>query len=144
MASSGMSTGLALATFAPVGFLFNDGQFDGVTPMTATGARDWLIVPFDCTITEVTLLGQGTGSCVADFWVCSYANFDGGATHPVQGDSITASAPPTISGGYKYQDSALTGWTTVLVAGTVLCFALRSISGFTGLNASLQMQRTLV
>ncbi len=71
------------------------------------------------TITKASLFATkftsgSTGSLVTDIWVDSYANFP-----PVDADSITASAPPTISSAAKAEDSTLTGWTTSIAASAV-------------------------
>ena len=63
---------------------------------------------------------------VVDVWKCTYSQFDAGGTHPVSGDKITASAPPTISSATKSQDSTLTGWTTAFAAGDILAFNVNS------------------
>jgi len=43
-------------------------------------------------------------------------------------DSITASAPPTVSTATKAQDATLTGWTTSVTAGDILGFNVDSIT----------------
>jgi hypothetical protein len=83
-------------------------------------------VPYDATITQVIVLTQGgPGSMVCDIRKEVYASYP-----PDSGDSICASAKPTISAGIKYQDSTLTGWTTTVSAGDVLAFHLESNSTF--------------
>jgi hypothetical protein len=76
-----------------------------------------VVVPFAAEITAVTLLADQSGSIAFDIWKDTYANFP-----PVVGDSIVASAPPTISTATKAQDTTLTGWTTTLAAGDILRF----------------------
>jgi hypothetical protein len=80
------------------------------------------------TINQVTMLADQTGSIVVDIWKCTYSAFDAGSTHPVVGDSITASDIPTISSGVKLQDSALTSWNTTIAAGSVLAFNVKSVA----------------
>ena len=90
------------------------------------------------TITRVTLLTQGgSGSCVVDIWKDTYANYP-----PVVGDSITASAKPTISSTTKSQDTTLTGWTTSVSAGDILRFNVDSITTCTRVLVSLTITRT--
>ncbi len=81
---------------------------DGGGAAIATGIKGDLEIPFACTINQVTLLADQSGSIVVDIWKDTYANYP-----PTGADSITASAKPTISAAAKSQDATLTGWTTV-------------------------------
>ena len=100
-----------------------------------------------CTIVGVTLLGHNdspsAGSITIDIWKCSYADYDDGTTHPVVGDSITASTPPTISTGYKYSDTVLSGWTTNVADGDVLRFNASFVAAFTRCVITLTLAKTL-
>jgi hypothetical protein len=89
-------------------------------------AQGDIVVPYDCTITAVTLLSDQSGSIAVDLWVDSYANFP-----PTDADSITASAVPTISAAAKYRDTTLTGWTTALAAGDIIRYNVDSASTIT-------------
>jgi hypothetical protein len=93
-------------------------------------------VPFACTITGVTVLGDQTGSAVVDIWKDTYANYP-----PTNSDSITASATPTLSSTTKYTDTTLTGWTTSISAGDTLRFNLDSVTSFTRLTVILSVKR---
>ena len=77
----------------------------------------------------------GSGSCVVDIWKAPFASFP-----PVVGNSITASAKPTIAAGITYSDTTLTGWTTTINAGDILAFSLTSSSTFTGITIALEVQ----
>jgi hypothetical protein len=101
---------------------------DGGGNTLLSGVRGYLFVDVKMTINQVTTLLDQTGSIVVDIWLCTYAQFDAGATHPVVGDSITASAPPTVSSATKAQDSTLSGWNTSIPAGSVLAFNIKSIA----------------
>jgi hypothetical protein len=90
--------------------------------------RGYIVVDVAQTINQVTLLADQTGSIVVDIWKCTYSAFDAGATHPVVGDSITASDTPTISSATKSQDSTLTSWNTTVAAGSVLAFNVKSVA----------------
>ncbi|HWD38914.1 MAG TPA: hypothetical protein VG944_08710 [Fimbriimonas sp.] len=126
------------ATILGIPFVFGDG----VNAITATGLVISIPIPFACTITAVTVLGVASGSTVIDIQKCTYAQFDGGSTHPVSGDSICAAAKPTISSGTKYTDSTLTGWTTSVSAGDILALNINSISGFLALTLELTVVRS--
>ena len=94
---------------------------DGGGAAITTGIAGDLQVPFDCTILEATLLADQSGSIVVDLWADSYANYP-----PLVGDSITASAKPTITAATKSTDSTLTGWTTSVSAGTIIRYNVDS------------------
>jgi hypothetical protein len=96
-----------------------------------------LTIPFNCTITEWTLLADATGSAVVDIWKDTYANYP-----PTIADVITASAKPTISSATKGQSSSLTGWTATIAAGDTLRFNVNSVSGINRITLSLKVKRT--
>lgn len=93
-------------------------------------------VPFNCTITSVTLIADQVGSTVVDIWKDSYANFP-----PTAGDSICASAKPTLSSARTSLDSTLTGWTKSIAAGDVLFFNVDSVSVITNLTIILGVSK---
>lgn len=115
-----------------------DGGGLGLT----TGLKGFLEVPFACTVTAARMFADTAGSIVVDVWKCTYAQFDGGVTHPVIGDTITSATPPTITASTKSQDTTLTGWTTTLTAGDVLGFNITSVSSITRATLSLDLTRT--
>ncbi len=122
---------------AAIGFLIDGG---GAT--ITTGMKGYIEVPFACTINRNTLLGDQSGSIVVNIWKCTYSQFDAGSTHPVVGDKITASAPPTISTATKSQDSTLTGWTTAVAAGDILAFNVDSVTTMQRVTLSLKVTKT--
>ena len=103
-----------------------------------TGLKGFLRVPYAATITAAELIGDQTGSIVVDVWKDSYANFP-----PTDADSITASAPPTLSSAVKSTDATLTGWTTSLAAGDYLAFNVDSITTVEQVTLSLAITRTI-
>ena len=116
---------------------------DGGGSVLTAKIYGYIEVPYSCTIKRSTLLADASGSVVVDLYKCTYANFDGSATHPVVGDKITASAPPTLSSAVKAQDSTLTGWTTTMTAGDILEFIITgSPATCKRVTISLQVQRT--
>ena len=114
---------------------------DGGGSALTTGMKGYLEVPFACTITRATLLADQSGSVVVDVFRSTYSDF-APPTHPVSGDKLTASAPPTISTATKSQDATLTGWTTSLAAGDVLGFNVNSATTITRVTCSLKVTRT--
>ena len=96
----------------------------------------YIYCPEACTITGVEVLtAGGVGSCVIDIWVDTYTNFP-----PTVGDTITASAKPTISSSSKYKDTTLTGWDTSVATDSVIAFKLESCSTFTQVSVSLTLE----
>jgi hypothetical protein len=78
----------------------------------------------------------GPGSCVVDVWKAPFGSFP-----PNSGQSITASAKPTITSSFTYVDSTLTGWTRQINAGDVLAFAIVSVAAFTQLQIVLEVSQ---
>jgi len=109
---------------------------DGVSVITI-GQWGHLEAPFACTIQQVSLYAKQPGSIVIDIWKDTYANFP-----PTDADSITASAPPTISSAQKSQDSTLTGWTKSISSGDILAFNVDSCSTITRVTISLKVERS--
>jgi len=110
---------------------------DGGGSAITTGQKGHLEIPFACTIQAATLLADASGSIVIDIWKDTYANFP-----PTDVDSITASAPPTLSSAQKSQDTTLTGWTTAITAGDILAFNVDSVATVTRITLSLKVVKT--
>lgn len=106
---------------------------DGGGSAITTGIKADVEIPFACTIDRVTLLADQSGSIVIDIWKDTYANYP-----PTDADSITASAPPTISSATKSQDATLTGWTKTIAAGSTLRFNVDSCTTITRLTLILK------
>ena len=109
---------------------------DGGGSAITTGQKGHLEIPFKCEIQRVTLLADQSGSIVIDIRKDSYANFP-----PDNADSITASAPPTISGAVKAQDSTLTGWTKTINAGDILAFNVDSVATIERVTLVLKVKK---
>lgn len=125
--SASLQTGVVFA-FVPQDTLRS--VVEGYGSTISTGLNGYLIVPANCTINSVTLLGDQSGSIVLDIWKTNYTAFDSGSTHPATGDKITGSTPPTIVAAKKYTDAALVGWSPLLSAGDVLGLNVTSITSF--------------
>ena len=117
---------------------------DGAGAAITTGLKGYLFIDFACTINQWTLMADRSGSAVVDIWACSYAAFDAGVTHPVSGDKITSSAPPTLSSVTKNQDANLVAesWTVSVTAGTVLAFNVTSAATVQRLVLSLKITKS--
>jgi hypothetical protein len=118
-----------------IAVVFNNGA-----SVLATGIQPMdVVIETPGTIQQVTVLGKGaeSGSIVIDLWVDTYANYP-----PTDADSITASAPPTITTATKSQDSTLTGWTKTLAAGAIIRFNIDSVTTFTGVTLNIKVLKT--
>jgi len=112
-------------------------SFDGGGSAISADKQFRVEVPYACTITQVTMLADQSGSAVVDIWKDTYANYP-----PTDVDSITASAVPTISASNKSQDSTLSGWTTSVSAGDILVFNVDSCSTIEELSIILKVTKT--
>jgi len=121
------SSGTASLTFVI------DGGGEAIT----TGEKGHLEIPFACTIKQVTMQADQSGSIVVDIWKDTYANFP-----PTDADSITASAPPTISSAQKSQDATLAGWTKSISSGDILAFNVDSCATIQRVTISLLVEKT--
>lgn len=110
---------------------------DGGGSAITTGIKGDLQIPFACTINEVTLLGDQSGSIVIDIWKDTYANFP-----PTVADTITAAAKPTISTATKSNDATLTGWTTSITADDILRFNVDSVTSIQRVTINLDVTKT--
>lgn len=108
---------------------------DGGGSAITTGTKGDIQVPFNCTITAVTMLADTSGSAVVDVWKDVFANYP-----PTVADSITASAKPTISAATNSTDSTLTGWGAgkTVTAGDTIRFNVDSASTITRLTIELK------
>ena len=122
---SAETTGLKWATPASATGTFGITIDGGGTAIT-TGIKGDVTIPYACTITEMTILADQTGSIVIDVWKDTYANYP-----PTDADSITSAAPVTISSAVKATDSTLTGWTTSVSAGDTIRFNVDSAATIT-------------
>lgn len=118
------------------GYVVDDAVIAVVIDSPAAEDNIDLVVPFDCEITAVTLLADAEGSIVIDVWKDTYANYP-----PTDADSITASAPPTISSAVKSKDETLTGWTKNLSMGDILRLNVDSVDTIARITLVLTVEK---
>ena len=113
---------------------------DGGGSVITAGLKIGYVIPFDCIITQATALGvlpaNTNGSIVFDVWKTTFAS-----APPLDANSITASAPPTITAAKKSQDNTLAGWIIAVAAGDVLFCNVDSCSIFTAASLTLKGKR---
>jgi hypothetical protein len=110
---------------------------DGGGATITTGVKGYVRVPYSGTIISATLMADQTGSIVIDVWNDTLANFP-----PTDADSITSSAPPTISTATSSEDTTLTGWDPAIVAGDILGFNVDSVTSIQRVTLILEVNRT--
>lgn len=112
---------------------------DGGGSVIAPGVKGFVRVPIACTITKVTVLSidaaATSGSIVVDVWKDIFANYP-----PTNADSITASAPPTLSSASKSEDSTLSGWNLSILAGDVIGFNVDSATTVTRVLVEIETE----
>ncbi len=135
VASSAETTGIKwIAPVVGIDIILGNGLAE-----IATGVDCWVRMPYDCTITGVMMLANESGSIVMDIWKNTYANYP-----PTDVDSITSSAPPTISSATKSTDTTLTDWTTDISEGDILMFNVDSVTDIKRLTLTLMLKKTTV
>jgi hypothetical protein len=111
---------------------------DGAAAEIADNVQLWVQVPFAWSdIVAARALADQSGSIVVDVWKDTYANYP-----PADADSITASAPVTISSATKSEDTTLTGWTKTGAAGDILKFNVDSCTTITKCTIVLVLRRS--
>lgn len=123
----------SIATVISIPFILG-----GTGVVITTGIKGDLFIPFDCTITGVTLLVDQVGSIVVDIWKDTYANYP-----PTVADTITASAKPTITAADKSSNTTLVGWTRLITAGDTLRFKVDSCATITRCTLTLTATKGL-
>jgi hypothetical protein len=101
-----------------------------------SGIKGEILIPFDATITEWSLLSDVVGSVTLDIWKSSYADYP-----PTVSNSITGAEKLTITSGIKNQSTSLTGWTTQINAGDILRFNIDSVFDIERLSINLKIVR---
>lgn len=110
---------------------------DGGGSVIEAGEKGHIKVDWASTIQGVTTMADTAGDISIDIWKTSVAS------HPAaDGDSITASAPPTITNSTIAEDTDLSGWATALSAGDILAFNVDSCNSITRATVALKVQRT--
>jgi hypothetical protein len=107
---------------------------------TALTVPQDILIPFACTLREVDVLTQGTGSCTVT--ILRGAAVAGAITMPPTAD-ITGGANVTCAALSKQIGAAyattLAGWTTAFGQNDVLRLTLTANTGFTSVKVILRM-----
>lgn len=109
-------------------------SIDAGTAVLTTGVKMYLPkMPFAGTIISWRLIAKESGSVTLDIWKSS-------SGVPINSDSITASAKPSLSSAQENDSSTLTGWTTSISANDRLAFEIESVTTLTGLTFILEVE----
>ena len=111
----------------------NDGEV-GVS-ISSPAANDIIDIPilFACTLNSVTVAGDVVGSAVFDLLLAPFGT--------VPTASITGSTEPTLASAQFYQDTALTGWSHIIPANSLLRVKLNSTSGLARVALALKITK---
>ena len=110
---------------------------DGAGTPISSGLKGYLRVPYSCTINSAQIVATAPGDISIDIWKDSFVNFP-----PAVTDSITASAPVSLSSAQASNDSTLTGWTTSIQEGDYLAFYVNAPATVSKITLSLEVTRT--
>jgi len=113
---------------------------DGFNATLAAGSVTYLEVPCNCQIQQGTIIANTSGSCVIDIRKAAYVNVNTPSI-PGASESITGSAPLTITSSNKMQDATLPGWSKNLNAGDIVAAYVISCSAITQVTVSLKAIR---
>ena len=86
-----------------------------------TGTVAERYIPWDCRITDWTVLAAQSGSIQVDLWALTLASYP-----PTNANTITGANEIAVSGAWYAQDVTLTSWTPQLYAGYTLLFNIDS------------------
>lgn len=112
--------------------------FDGGGSVLSTGSVSYLdvLIPFNCTILESTIVSTTSGSMTVDIWKATYPGI------PTIGNTIVASAKPTLSSALVSRDFTLTGWTTAIPSDSTLRFSVSTSSLVVRATLHLKLRKT--
>jgi hypothetical protein len=116
---------------------------DGGGSAITTGIKGDVYVPYNCTITDWTILADQTGSIEIDVWVDTYANYPPTVADSIMGDTGSS---PRIVGAAKAQsadfgDSPVSDIATI-AAGSTVRFNVNSASTITRATLTLTVVKS--
>lgn len=116
--------------------LASEVEFTFVTPTNGLESKP-VRIPADCAVTGWTIVADATGSVQFDVWAAPFASFP-----PDVGDTITASAKPSLSSAQTGTSTSLSGWTTALSEGDQVVANVDTVSGLGWVILTLHVVRT--
>lgn len=125
--------GIDLTRVASAIYILSGGEVTIATGLSMGSIE----IPFNCSITGVTMLADQVGSISLDIWKTSYSNYP-----PDSNDSICGGEYPTITASDKSLDTSLDAWDVDLLAGDILMFNVRSAVTVKRLTLSLTLRKS--
>ena len=111
---------------------------DGGGQVLTTGVKGPLIVPEWCFVYRWILIADRVSSAVVDIWKTAYPTYP-----PTVANSITGSAPPTLSAQLNADSQTLTGWTTMLNQNDAIMYNINSVASAQRLTLALVCARII-
>lgn len=101
------------------------GSFGITFDNAAVNTARYISIPYNCTISEWTMIGNTSGNVAVNIWKTTYA-----LAPPVAANSIVANnTMPRLVSEAKNTSTNTSGWTLTVAAGDVVAFNLDSSSG---------------
>lgn len=97
--------------------------FDGGGSAIAADKKAYLRIPVTGTIVAAYIMADTTGTINVEVWKDTFAHFP-----PTIADKISASAPIALDSAQSAENTTLTGWTTSVTAGEVICFNVSALA----------------
>jgi hypothetical protein len=95
-----------------------------VVPVTQTGVAGHVEIPFDCEIDSVRLTSEDTCTVTINISNRLFNSFS-----QVTDTSIIGSSGISLTNSKTYENTTLSGWTTLLYSGNYLVFSVEVATG---------------
>ena len=107
---------------------------DGAGSVITTGFKQYVVIPYNCIITDWYIIADVVGSIVIDVWKDT--------SIPTVANTIAGSEKPTLSSQQNNSDNVLTTWTTTVTAGDIIGFNVDSVSTITKATLVIKIRKT--
>lgn len=97
--------------------------FDGGGAAIVANKKAYLRVPVTGTIVAAYIMADTTGTISVEVWKDTFAQYP-----PTVADKISASVPIALDSAQSAEITTLTGWTTSVTAGDVICFNVSALA----------------
>ena len=120
------------------------GVFGATIGASDVNKPQFITVPYNCTITDWTIMADASGSASVDVWFIAGSAPPTAPNIPTSGNKISASAPIATSTAQSAAGgaTAISTWTTALTIWGTLAFNLSSITTSTKVTIQIQVQRS--
>lgn len=117
---------------------------DGGGSTPATGLKGLIQIPYSCTITGWTIIGDVSGSASLDVWFIAGTVPPAVPTIPTSSNKISATAPITVSTAQSASGgaTAISTWTTAISQWGTLAFNLASVASLTKITVEIRVVKS--